>query len=154
MAEMEAAAPGEEEAVIVMVEIVTCAAEALLLAVMIVTCVVDLLGMMIVATEDLPAMMDPVTGAVDLPVMTVTCDVDPLVMMDLVDPLVTRDRPEMMMAGPLSRPSVNSHLSSRFIARVRACSNVRSRAQVNSLPRHTCLCEQWHVARGTNIIIG
>ena len=132
MAEMVAAAPGEEEAVIVKVEIVRCAAEVLLLAVMIVTCVVDLLGMMIVATEDLPAMMDPVTGAVDLPVMTVTCDVDPLVMMDLVDPLVTRDRPEKMMAGQLSRPSVNSQLPSRFINRVRACSNVRERAQVNS----------------------
>merc|ERR1719438_503424 len=127
MAEMAAAAPGEEEVAIVMVEIAKCVVEALLLAVMIVTCfvmigtcVVDLLGMMIVATEDLLVTTDPMTGVVDLPVMTVTCVVDPLVMTDLVDPLVSRDQLEIkMMAGPLSRPSVNSQLCSRFIARVR-----------------------------------
>merc|ERR1719438_740429 len=113
--------------VIVMVEIAKCVVEALLLVVMIVTCVVmirtcvvDLLGMMIVVTEDLLVTTDPMTGVVDLPVMTVTCAVDPLVMTDLVDPLVSRDQLEIkMMAGPLSRPSVNSQLCSRFIARVR-----------------------------------
>merc|ERR1740128_842851 len=107
MAEMAATAPGEEEEVIVMAEIGKCVVEALLLAVMIVTCVVDLPGMMIVVTEDLLVTMDPMTGVVDLPdlpVKTVT---------DLVDPLVSRDQPEIkMMAGPLSRPSVNSQLCS------------------------------------------
>merc|ERR1740128_1164256 len=100
MAEMAAAVPGEEEeAVIAMAEIGKCVVEALLLAVMIVTGVVDL---------------------PDLPVKTVTCVVDPLVMTDLVDPLVSRDQPEIkMMAGPLSRLSVNSQLCSRFIVRVR-----------------------------------
>lgn len=121
MAEMAAAVPGEEEAVIVMVEIGKCVVEDLLLAVMIVTCDVDLLGMMIVVTEDRLVTMDPMTGVVDLPVMIVKCVVDPLVMTDLlVDPLVSRDQLEIkMMAGPLSRPSVNSQLCSRFIARVR-----------------------------------
>lgn len=121
MAEMVAAVPGEEEAVIVMVVIGKCVVEDLLLAVMIVTCDVDLLGMMIVVTEDLLVTMDPMTGVVDLPVMIVKCVVDPLVMTDLlVDPLVSRDQLEIkMMAGPLSRPSVNSQLCSRFIARVR-----------------------------------
>merc|ERR1719360_144025 len=108
MAEMAAAAPGEEEEeVIAMAEIGKCVVEALLLAVMIVTCVVDLPGMMIVVTEDLLVTMDPMTGVVDLPdlpVKTVTC---------LVDPLVSRDQPEIkMMAGPLSRLSVNSQLCS------------------------------------------
>lgn len=120
MAEMAAAVPGEEEAVIVMVEIGKCVVEDLLLAVMIVTCDVDLLGMMIVVTEDRLVTMDPMTGVVDLPVMIVKCVVDPLVMTDLlVDPLVSRDQLEIkMMAGPLSRPSVNSQLCSRLIARV------------------------------------
>jgi len=100
MAGMAVAAPGEEEAAIVTVEIVTCVAEDP--------------GMMIVVDPlrdvTLPVTMDLETGAVDLPVMIVTNAVDPLVMMDPAPP--HRNQQEIkMMAGPLSRPSVNSQLS-------------------------------------------
>jgi len=108
MAGMAVAAPGEEEAAIVTVEIVTCVAEDP--------------GMMIVVDPlrdvTLPVTMDLETGAVDLPVMIVTNAVDPLVMMDPAHP--HRSQQEIkMMAGPLSRPSVNSHLSSRLSVRAR-----------------------------------
>jgi len=108
MAGMAVAAPGEEEAAIVTVEIVTCVAEDP--------------GMMIVVDPlrdvTLPVTMDLETGAVDLPVMIVTNAVDPLVMMDLAHP--HRNQQEnKMMAGPLSRPSVNSQLSSRLSVRAR-----------------------------------
>lgn len=108
MAGMAVAAPGEEEAAIVTVEIVTCVAEDP--------------GMMIVVDPlrdvTLPVTMDLETGAVDLPVMIVTNAVDPLVMMDPAHP--HRSQQEIkMMAGPLSRPSVNSQLSSRLSVRAR-----------------------------------
>jgi len=108
MVETVEAAPGEEEAAIVTVEIVTCVAEDP--------------GMMIVVDPlrdvTLPVTMDLETGAVDLPVMIVTNAVDPLVMMDPAHP--HRSQQEIkMMAGPLSRPSVNSHLSSRLSVRAR-----------------------------------
>lgn len=117
MAGMAVAAPGEEEAAIVTVEIVTCVAEDP--------------GMMIVVDPlrdvTLPVTMDLETGAVDLPVMIVTNAVDPLVMMDPAHPH-RRQQEIKMMAGPLSRPSVNSQLSSRLSARARLCNNVRARA--------------------------
>lgn len=108
MAGMAVAAPGEEEAAIVTVEIVTCVAQDP--------------GMMIVVDPlrdvTLPVTMDLETGAVDLPVMIVTNAVDPLVMMDPAHP--HRSQQEIkMMAGPLSRPSVNSQLSSRLSVRAR-----------------------------------
>ena len=108
MAGMAVAAPGEEEAAIVTVEIVTCVAQDP--------------GMMIVVDPlrdvTLPVTMDLETGAVDLPVMIVTNAVDPLVMMDPAPP--HRNQQEIkMMAGPLSRPSVNSQLSSRLSVRAR-----------------------------------
>ena len=116
MAGMAVAAPGEEEAAIVMVEIVTCVAEDTGMMI-----VVDLLEMMDAAPlrdVTLPVTMDLETGAEDLPVMIVTNAVDPLVMMDLVHP--HRNQQEnKMMAGPLSRPSVNSQLSSRLSVRAR-----------------------------------
>merc|ERR1740123_299519 len=70
--------------------------------------VVDLLEMM-----DAAPLRD-----VNPPVMIVTNAVDPLVMMDLAHP--HRNQQEnKMMAGPLSRPSVNSQLSSRLSVRAR-----------------------------------
>merc|ERR1719237_102090 len=115
MVETVEAAPGEEEAAIVTVEIVTCVAEDRGMM------IVDLLEMMDAAPlrdVPLPVTMDLETGAEDLPVMIVTNAVDPLVMMDLAHP--HRNQQEnKMMAGPLSRPSVNSQLSSRLSVRAR-----------------------------------
>ena len=66
------------------------------------------------------------TGDEDLLVMIVTCAVDPLEMKDLAPPL--RDLQEnKTKAGPLSRPSVNSQLSSRLSARARFITRVHVR---------------------------
>jgi len=116
MVETEEAAPGGEEAAIVTVEIVTCVAEDTGMMI-----VVDLLEMMDAAPlrdVTLPVTMDLETGAEDLPGMIVTNAVDPLVMMDLAHPLRNQQE-NKMMAGPLSRPSVNSQLSSRLSVRAR-----------------------------------
>merc|ERR1740123_1868257 len=105
MVETVEAAPGEEEAAIVTVEIVTCVAEDTGMMI-----VVDLLEMMDAAPlrdVNLPVTMDLETGAED-----------PLVMIVLAHP--HRNQQEnKMMAGPLSRPSVNSQLSSRLSVRAR-----------------------------------
>merc|ERR1712172_91751 len=115
---------GEEEEEIVMVAIVKCVVEdpeMIVVAPLVMMVAVPLRDVM-----DPPVMMDLETGDVDLLVMIVTCAVDPLEMKDLVPPL--RDPQEnKTKAGPLSRPSVNSHLSSRLSARARfiTCVHVR-----------------------------
>ena len=125
MAEMVEAALGEEEAEIVMVAIVKCVVEDPGMMI-----VEDPLVMMVVVplrdVMDPPVMMDLETGDVDLLVMIVMCAVDPLEMKDLAPPL--RDQQEnKTKAGPLSRPSVNSQLSSRLSARARFITRVHVR---------------------------
>merc|ERR1719384_438166 len=125
MAGMVEAALGEEEEEIVMVAIVKCVVEDPEMMIV----VAPLVMMVAVPLRDVmdpPVMMDLETGDVDLLVMIVTCAVDPPEMKDLAPPL--RDPQEnKTKAGPLSRPSVNSHLSSRLSARARFITRVHVR---------------------------